>query len=126
MGDEFKKGVKGKPFMKGHDPRRGPAFTVNDPRTNKHGQINKAAVSFGKKLRDMLVEEGLTKTSSINGESKERIKRVVERIYDEAEVGEAWAVQLIFDRVDGKVTQPIDGIGDISVIVMRGASMDEL
>lgn len=93
----------------------------------KGGQVNKAAVQFRKNLRAMLIEEGLRETTDITGENKPRIKRVVERIFDEAEIGEAWACSLIFERVDGKAPLQIQAEqGDTVVMVIRGASTDDL
>ncbi len=106
--------------------KRGYFTGADDPRRHKTGQVNKAAVSFRKELRTMLVEEGLVETSPINGTTKPRIARVIERIYTEAEAGQPWACQLIFDRVDGKVSQPISGLEDAVVLVIRGASTDDL
>lgn len=122
-------GPKPHQFQPGDDPRRGPLFQPGpDPRRHKGGQMNKAALSFGRQIREMLIEEGLKETTSISGqEAKTRIQRVVERVYDEAELGQPWAVQTIFERVDGKITQPIENTGTVPVLVLKGdASMDDI
>jgi len=125
---EVVKGHRGRPFAKGGDPRSGAGFSgADDPRRNNNGQINKIALRFGKNLRDMLVEEGMKKYDPNSADSKMRIQRVVERIYDEAELGEAWAVQLIFERCEGKVTQPIEANSNMPVIILTGgASMEDI
>jgi hypothetical protein len=117
-----RKPIRGRPFSGRDDPRRGPGFTgADDPRRNNNGQRNRAAVAFTKQLREMLVEEGLRRVDGIP-----RIGRVIARLYDAAEAGEGWAVALLFDRVEGKVTQPVEQNSDVSVLVIRGASLDEL
>ena len=83
-------------------------------------------IAFNKQLRAMLVEEGLKPTNPLSKNSKTRIEKVVQRVFDEAERGEAWAVQLIFERVEGKVTQPIEAPGNTQILVIRGGSMNEL
>lgn len=82
---------------------------------------------FRATLRELLIDEGLKENDHIDGRSISRIQRVVERIFDEAELGEPWACAMIFDRVEGKApiqiqTEP----GDTMMLVIRGASTDDL
>lgn len=42
----------------------------------------------------------------------ERVVSIIKRLLDEAEAGEAWAMDLVFERVDGKLPQPIVGDSD--------------
>jgi len=94
---------------------------------NKHGATKKSVRQFANTFKDMLVEEGLRPWNPNDPTSMTRIQRVVERIYDEAEAGEAWAVQVILERVEGKVpTTVVPQDGDVAVLVIRGASMDDL
>lgn len=117
-----KKAPRGKPFSGHDDPRRSPGFTgASDPRRNNNGQRNREAVAFTKLLREMLIEQGLSLVDGVP-----RIERVIRRVYDAAEAGESWAVALLFDRIEGRVTQPIENEGDVAVIILRGATMDEL
>lgn len=37
---------------------------------------------------------------------------IVKKLIESAKAGEAWAMQLIHDRVDGKVPQPLTGSDD--------------
>jgi hypothetical protein len=82
-------------------------------------------------LRKLLIEEGLRESGIYDDETGlpvARIQQVVRRIYDEAEAGEAWAANLIFDRIGGKApTTPIgEGEGPCVMLVVRGASTEEL
>ncbi len=74
----------------------------------------------------MLIEEGLVETVDMSGKVKSRIQRVVERIYDEAEAGEAWPAQTPFERVDGRVATKIETTENAVVLVLRGASLDDI
>lgn len=87
------------------------------------------------KLRQMLIEEGLKPARGpsgqpilgTNGTVMNRFQRVAERIFDEAENGEAWAAQMVFDRVEGKAGTVQDaGPQDVTVLVIRGASTDDI
>jgi hypothetical protein len=42
----------------------------------------------------------------------ERLETIVEKLISLAEVGEAWAVKELIDRVDGKAPQPVVGGDD--------------
>ncbi len=124
--------VVDKPRVQGQftkdDPRRGKPFSgKDDPRRNERGVNNLPKRKFGMSLRDMLIEEGCNPSGNIDGENKNRMQRVVERIFDEAELGEAWACQLLFERIDGKVPAVVntDAV-DVQVFVIRGASTDQL
>jgi hypothetical protein len=58
-----------------------------------------------------------------------KLERIVEKLLDEAEEGEAWAAKEVIDRLDGKAiaTQEISGI-DGAPIEVNGATnfTDEL
>ena len=95
----------GRPFRKGPDPHR-----------NVSGQRNKAAVQATTLLRNKLVQEGkriVTYTvDTPTGKVKLKARNVVllvKRIWREAIGGDASFVQIVLDRTDGKVTQPIAG-----------------
>jgi Family of unknown function (DUF5681) len=40
--------------------------------------------------------------------NKQRLRRICERIAEAAVKGEAWAIGMVFDRIDGKPLQAID------------------
>lgn len=121
---------RGRPFQKGDDERRGRPFTADDPRRNVHGQLNKAAATLNADLRQMLIDEGMSKYDKNDPDSRTRLQAVVRRLYDEAELGGSTglvATQIIFERVAGKVTQPISAEGDIPLIILSGdASFDDI
>ena len=72
-------------FKKGEDPRR-----------NKHGQKSKAAVEFGAAFAKALAEQG----------SPDKLAKM---LWEKALYGQSWAVDIILDRLVGKVAQPIEG-----------------
>jgi len=99
-------------------------YTKYDP-----GRTSKAQQSI--KLRQLLIEEGVSPTGIYDektGLPIARIQQVVRRIYDAAEAGEAWAANLIFDRIGGKAPTAIgaDDNGPTVMLVIRGASTDDL
>ena len=107
----------GRPFAKGPDPRR-----------NVYGQRNKAAVRATKLLRNKLVQEGkrlvtyTVETPAGKVKLKARnIDLLAKRIWREAVEGNASFVQIILDRTEGKVTQPIEAPegGSVAFIMPR-------
>lgn len=91
---------RGKPFEKGSDPRR-----------HMNGSKSKAAVEFNKTLRELLITEGEKEQLGQLGETTAKLKKVewlIKAVWNKAISGEAWAVQFIAERTEGKVTQPID------------------
>jgi hypothetical protein len=92
--------------------RRGPGkpFVKDDPRINRNGQIGKGALAFNRSLRELLVAEG--ETDQTDDKGKIRLKKVewlVRVVWNKALKGEAWAVDFIAERTEGKVTQPVSG-----------------
>jgi len=107
----------GRPFAKGPDPRR-----------NMYGQRNKAAVRAAKQIRDRLVQEGkkfVTYTvDTPAGKVKLKAKNIdllAKRIWREAIEGDASFVQIVLDRTEGKVTQPVDNTvtGTVTFVMPR-------
>lgn len=111
------------PFQKGH---QGPVRSPSYEKQKKAGAIQLKAQTT-RKLRQMLIEEGC-KVVRINGVEQTRLQRVAERIYDEAEAGQAWAANMIFDRIEGKAPNTTDDEADkVKILILRpGVSMDEL
>ena len=102
-----KKRGTGKPFKKGHDPRR-----------NKNGSKSKAVVAFNKTLRELLVAEGEQIQKGTIGETTIKLKKVewlVKSIWKKAIEGESWAVNFIAERVEGKVEQPVGITGKVKL-----------
>ena len=77
----------GKPgrFKKGDDPRR-----------NKRGARSKEAQSFAERFANALAKGGEPQDLS-------------EMLWEKALKGQSWAVEILLDRLIGKVVQPIDG-----------------
>jgi hypothetical protein len=96
--------------------RRGPGkpFTgQGDPRNNTHGQISKGRLTFNRTLKELIVAEGESKHK--DGVSQVTLKKVewmVKVVWNAAMKGEAWAVQFIAERTEGKVTQPVGNTAD--------------
>ena len=100
-----KKRGTGKPFKKGHDPRR-----------NKNGSKSKAVVAFNKTLRELLVAEGEQIQKGTIGETTIKLKKVewlVKSVWKKAIDGESWAVNFIAERVEGRIIQPVGISGQI-------------
>jgi hypothetical protein len=113
----------GRPFAKGPDPRR-----------NVYGQRNKAAVRATKLIRDKLVQEGkklVTFTvDTPAGKVKMKARNIdllAKRIWREAVEGDPSFVQIVLDRTEGKVTQPIDNSvsGTVAFIMPRPGQKPE-
>ena len=101
---------RGKPFKKGDDSRR-----------HMNGSKSRAAVEFNKNLRELLVEEGEKEQTGHLGENTLKLKKVewlVKSVWKKAIDGESWAVNFIADRVEGKITQPIDMSGQIEAVIL--------
>lgn len=96
-------------FQKGEDPRR-----------NRKGQRNREAVAFARTLRELIVKEGEKSVTDSDGKRRKKIENVVQVMYDKAMLGEAWAVQMIFERTEGKVAQPNTNLNlDMSNLTME-------
>jgi hypothetical protein len=76
---------KGRPFQKGDDPRR-----------NKQGARSKEAQSFAERFANSLASGGDPKD-------------LAAILWEKALKGQPWAVEVLLDRLIGKVTQPISG-----------------
>ena len=92
------------------------SFKKGDPRINRFGPIKTNVLAFNRSLRELIVIEGETKHTTLVGEeghkTKVTFKKVewmVKVLWNAAMKGEAWAVQFIAERTEGKITQPIDG-----------------
>jgi len=104
---------RGRPFQPGLDPRR-----------NTAGQRSKRAVAFSKALRELIIAEGEQKQTGEAGDKVLRLKKIdwlVKKLWNAAMQGESWAVALIFERTEGKVTQPVDAKvqGQVTFIMPR-------
>ena len=102
-------------FQKGDDPRR-----------YKKGPVSKERLAFNKSFRELLVKEGKQKQIGTIGDKENtkivRLKKVewlVKAVWQQAIKGESWAVNFIADRVEGKVTQPIDMKGSLEILSIK-------
>ena len=102
--------VIGRPFRKGPDPRRSNPFRKGpDPRRHTHGQINKKALAFNRSLRDLLIAEGLCKhTDAKTQVTLKKAEWMTKVVWGAALTGESWAVQLIWERIEGKVKDKVE------------------
>ena len=85
----------GNPFKRGHDPRR-----------NTAGQRSSAAVAVTKAIRDLLVSLGTEEiTAKEKGKNRTRTRAewLAWKLYDLALQGDLRAIEIILDRVEGKV-----------------------
>lgn len=98
---------RGKPFQPGSDPRR-----LTD------GHKNNEAKDLARAIKAALAEEGF---------KGERFRKLVLTIWAKALAGYPWAVEMLLDRIAGKVTQPIDDrvSGIVTFIMPRPAPKPE-
>lgn len=111
---------RGRGFQKGHAPTKGSFQKGGDPRRNDKGQRNKEAVAFSRTLRAILVEIGEEIKEVRDDQNrlvgrKKNVEWLARVIWREALKGKEVFVSFIADRVEGKITQPFDHSGDISV-----------
>jgi len=116
---ETPKKAKGKP--------RGKPFTgKDDPRNNTAGQTSKKKLRWNKTISELIAAEGEKLQKGTIGENTFKLKKVewlVKSLWKKAIDGEAWAVNTILERTEGKVTQPIDH-GEIKLILARVITSD--
>ena len=103
-----RQGGKGKPFVKG------------DARANVSGQRNKAAVDLTKSFRDVLVMiGGESLVSEFGGKpvSKKKIEWLGMKLWALALSGDIAAIKELLDRMEGKVSQPLEHNGNGIIVV---------
>ena len=96
-------------------------FRKNDPRINRNGQVSKERLAFNRTLRELIVAEGEKEWTGVDKNEQLMLKNVewlVRSVWKKAIEGEAWAVNFIAERVEGKITQPIDMSGQIEAVVV--------
>ena len=98
---------------KNHPVNSGSFKKGKDPRRNTAGQRNKASVMFFKQLRELIVKEGekpyMGKDESGQIVKLKKVEWMIKVLWQAAIKGEAWAIQFITEKVEGKITQPIGG-----------------
>jgi len=92
------------------------SFKKGDPRINRFGPIKTNVLAFNRSLRELIVIEGETKHTTLVGDEGHKTKVTFKKVewmikvlWNAAMKGEAWAVQLIAERTEGKITQPVEG-----------------
>ena len=96
-------------------------FRKNDPRINRNGQVSKERLAFNRTLRELIVAEGEKEWTGVDKNEELTLKNVewlVRSVWKKAIEGEAWAVNFIAERVEGKITQPIDMSGQIEAVIL--------
>jgi len=96
-------------------------FSPETLRSISEKMMGNTNATKNKPFRDMLTRKII--------QNPRKLERIVEKLLDEAEEGEAWAAKEVIDRLDGKAiaTQEISGI-DGAPIEVNGATnfTDEL
>jgi hypothetical protein len=96
-------------------------FSEETLRSISEKMMGNTNATKNKPFRDMLTRKII--------QNPRKLERIVEKLLDEAEEGEAWAAKEVIDRLDGKAiaTQEISGI-DGAPIEVNGATnfTDEL
>ena len=91
-------------------------FKKGDSRINRNGQISKKRLEFNRNLRELIVEEGEREWKGVVDNEQVKLKRVewlVRSVWKKAIEGESWAVNFIAERVEGKITQPIEADANV-------------
>ena len=103
----------GKPgtFKKGPDSRR-----------HMNGQISKKQLDFNRTFRELIIAEGgKSQTDGTGAITKTKQEWLVYILFQSAIKGEAWAVNIILDRTEGKVPLNVgmEHSGEVTVNVRR-------
>lgn len=59
------------------------------------------------------------------GDNHKRLRAIARKALDLAEAGEAWAVQFVADRLDGKPAQSVEVSGDVEHRVIRAPAIEQ-
>lgn len=75
------------------------------------------------KLKDKPFVDALRMEIAEAGDSLKRLRKIAAKALDLAEAGEAWAVQFVADRLDGKPAQSVEVSGEVRQTVMRAPAV---
>lgn len=84
-----------------HNPTGKGGFQERPHDRNANGQRSSEVVAFNTTLRALIVNYG--QQNSTKKKTLKRVESMIDTLWDLAEDGEAWAVQFIAERVEGKV-----------------------
>lgn len=87
------------------------AFKKNDPNINRAGRP-----SLGKSWADV-IRRVSDEIVTVDGTEMERKEEIVRKIYEEAANGEAWAINALMDRADGKPVQHVESTNENKLII---------
>lgn len=104
--------------MASKNPSGKGGFKDHPENRNQHGQRNKAAVSFSRSLRELIVAEG-NKTLTLDGKKHRKVELLIRKLWTEALSGKEWAATMIFERTEGKVKDELDVMAKGSIDVFN-------
>lgn len=75
------------------------------------------------KGKDRLFGDALRIEITEAGDNLKRLRKIARKALDLAEAGEAWAVQFVADRLDGKPAQAVEITGEVINRVIRAPAL---
>lgn len=99
---------RGKPFKKGEDARRGPTLAERPQDANRLGQRKPHVVATASQARDLYVQVLHETINTAPDPAMSNLELIVRQHVAAAKQGNSDARELLFDRIWGKSTQPME------------------